>query len=58
MAKPRLRLILALIILIASAALLIWGFWPLVRESQILIIPPNKLQLPTPTGFLPISQPL
>ncbi len=52
MSIQKIRLILALVVLAVSLALLIWGFWPFVRESQILIIPPNKLQLPTPTGFL------
>jgi len=51
MAKSK-SLILTLLFLIASVVLLIWGFWPLVRESQVLPIPPNELQLPTPTGFL------
>jgi hypothetical protein len=55
MAKSKLRLILALIILITSAVLLVWGFWPLIRESQVLTIPPNELQLPTPGGFLYVS---
>jgi hypothetical protein len=52
MAIWKIRLILALVVLAASLALLIWGFWPLLRESQVLLIPPNELQLPTPTGFL------
>jgi len=53
MSTRKIRLILALVVLAASLALLIWGFWPLLRESQILPIPPNELQLPTPIGFLP-----
>ncbi len=52
MAKRKIRLILALVVLAASLALLIWGFWPLLRESRVLPIPPSELQLPTPTGFL------
>ncbi|NCP16255.1 hypothetical protein GW866_04325 [bacterium] len=51
MSTRKIRLILALIVLAASLALLIWGFWPLLRESQVLPIPPNELQLPTPIGF-------
>jgi len=51
MSTRKIRLILALIVLAASLALLIWGFWPLLRESQVLPIPPNELQLPTPAGF-------
>jgi hypothetical protein len=52
MAIRKIRLILALIVLAFSLALLIWGFWPILRESQVLPIPPNELQLPTPMGFL------
>ncbi|MCJ7583783.1 MAG: hypothetical protein MUO30_03305 [Anaerolineales bacterium] len=52
MTKRRIRLILALVVLAVSLALLIWGFWPLLRESQVLPIPPSELQLPTPIGFL------
>jgi len=47
----KIRLIFALVVLAASLILLIWGFWPLLRESQVLHIPPNELQLPTPAGF-------
>jgi len=52
MAIRKIRVILALIVLAASLVLLVWGFWPLLRESQILHIPPNELQLPTPAGLL------
>jgi len=52
MSLRRIRLILALVVLAVSLALLIWGFWPLIRESQVLPIPPSELQLPTPTVFL------
>jgi hypothetical protein len=51
MSVKRIRLILALVVLATSFALLIWGFWPLIRESQVLPIPPSELQLPTPMGF-------
>jgi uncharacterized membrane protein len=52
MSTRKIRLILALVVLAVSLALLIWGFWPLLRESQVMLIPPSELQLPTPTGFL------
>jgi hypothetical protein len=34
----RIRLILALVILAISLVLLIWGFWPLLRQNQLLHI--------------------
>ncbi len=49
----KIRLLLAIIILTFSLALLAWAFWPLVRESRVLPIPPADLQLPTPETFLP-----
>jgi len=52
MSLRRIRLILALVVLAASLVLLVWGFWPLIRESQVLHIPSSELQLPTRTGFL------
>ncbi len=48
MAKRRIRLILALLALVISLALLIWGFWPLVHVIRIQSIPPGALGLPTP----------
>jgi uncharacterized membrane protein len=52
MAK-RIRLIFALVVLVISLALLVWAFWPFGHLKDILTIPPGKLQLPTPGGFLP-----
>jgi hypothetical protein len=48
----KLRLILALIILVASVLLLIWGLMPLLYESRVVPIPPGDLQLPSPGAFL------
>jgi hypothetical protein len=45
-------LILALIILVASVLLLIWGLMPLLYESRVVPIPPGDLQLPSPGAFL------
>jgi len=53
MPKRKGRLILALIILVTSIVLLLWGFWPLVHLTRVLPVPPDTLQLPTPGGFLP-----
>jgi hypothetical protein len=44
------RLILALILVTVSLALLIWGFWPMERETRVLNIPPAELVLPTADG--------
>jgi hypothetical protein len=48
-----LRLIIAVIILIVSLSLLIWGYLPSRRETRVQPIPPSELQLPTPETFLP-----
>ena len=51
MSKRRIRLILALVVLVISLALLIWGLWPLAHLTRILPLPPGDLQLPTPDSF-------
>ena len=48
MPKRKIRLILALVVVVISLALLIWGLWPLVHVSRIQSIIPGVLQLPTP----------
>lgn len=48
----RLRLLLAGIILALSLALLLWGFWPQLRERREVPIPPPDLTLPTPGAHL------
>jgi hypothetical protein len=55
MALNRIRLFLALALLLASIALLIWGFWPAARERHILPIVPSEMTLPTPSSFNPGS---
>jgi hypothetical protein len=54
MAKSKLRLGLALLLLAVSLVLLLWGYLPLVRESRSMLIPPADLQLPPPEGWLPL----
>ena len=48
-----LRLTLALIFLVASLALLAWGFAPNWREVRRQPIEPTQMQLPAPEGYLP-----
>jgi len=50
----RLRIALALILLILSLGLLAWGVWPAARERHILPITPSEMTLPTPASFDPM----
>ncbi len=50
--KP-VRLTLALIFLVASLTLLVWGFTPNRREVRRQPVAPTQMQLPAPEGFLP-----
>lgn len=47
----RLRIVLGIAILMISVMLLVWGFWPVRRETRVQPIPPAELQLPTPASF-------
>ncbi len=47
----RLRLFLAIIILAVSIALLVWGFWPVQRETRVQPISPSEMTLPTPQSY-------
>lgn len=49
----RLRLLLALAILIVSLALLVWGLLPSVREQRTRQLLPGEIQIPTPAASLP-----
>ncbi len=49
----KLRLALALVLLVASLTLLAWGVWPAVRERHVLPVPPAEMSLPTPASFAP-----
>jgi len=48
----KLRLILAVLVLLISLSLLIWASLPLLSESRVVPIPPGDLQLPTPSAFI------
>jgi hypothetical protein len=49
----RLRIALALVLLIISLGLLAWGVLPAARERHILPVPPSEMTLPTPASFAP-----
>jgi uncharacterized membrane protein len=46
MSKRRIRLILAIIVLVISLTLLIWGLWPLAHLTSVLSFPAGSLQVP------------
>ena len=50
----KLRLAVALIVLLLSLALLAWGLWPAVYERHSIVVPPAEMSLPTPSSFLPL----
>src|SRR5689334_14615938 len=52
----RVRVALGLLILIASLALLVWGFLPSRHETRTQPISPTDLQLPTPVSLAVSSQ--
>ncbi|MGE5249205.1 MAG: hypothetical protein ACM3QS_03235 [Bacteroidota bacterium] len=43
----------AVLILVLSLALLIWGFWPASRQRLVVPVDPANLTLPTPSSFSP-----
>jgi hypothetical protein len=47
----KIRLLLAILILVISLALLVWGLWPNLVETRILPVGPSQMQLPTPVSF-------
>jgi hypothetical protein len=47
------RIILALVFLVVSLSLLVWGFFPNQREVRRQPIEPTQMQLPAPEGFQP-----
>ena len=49
----KLRLALAVVLLLGSLALLAWGFWPAARERHTLPVLPTEMTLPTPSSFVP-----
>jgi len=47
----RIRLVLAILLIIVSCAFLVWGLVPETRETLIQPIGPDQMQLPTPTSY-------
>ena len=47
----KIRFFLAIVVLTASLALLVWGLWPNPEEKRILPVDPGQMQLPTPASF-------
>jgi len=46
--KKRIRLFLAIFILVISMALLVWGYAPNPRETRVQPVAPTEMQLPMP----------
>jgi hypothetical protein len=49
----KLRLALALLLVLLSLVVLAWGMWPVIREQRILRLSPSEMTLPTPSSFIP-----
>ena len=52
--RRNLRRWIGLLILFISLALLVWGFLPFGRLTNILPITPSDMQLPTPGAWIPV----
>ncbi len=53
MSSLALRRAIAVLILLLSVGILIWGLWPFGNLTQTLPVDPVRLQLPTPHGLIP-----
>jgi len=47
----KIRILLAVVILVISCALLVWGLWPMLVETRVVPVDPSQMQLPTPVSF-------
>ena len=47
----KIRLVFAIILLMVSIALMVWGFSPNQHETKIQMIAPTEMQLPTPSSL-------
>jgi len=52
--RSKLRLFVAVIILLISIGVFLWASWPVSRQSQILPLPTIEIPLSTPTVLLNI----
>jgi hypothetical protein len=50
----KLRVLLTLLLLALSLGLLLWGLLPQGTEFTVIPLGPEGLQIPTPTGWLPV----
>ena len=48
----KIRILLAVVILIVSCALLVWGLWPMLVETKVVPVDPGQMQLPTPVSSI------
>ncbi len=53
MSMKTLRRWFAVLLVILSIILLVWGLWPAGAAVQILPLNPSDMQIPTPEGLLP-----
>jgi len=58
MVRTRLRLVVAIVVLVISLAALGWSFLPGSRIIRRQIIHPTEMQLPIPEGFIPSDESL
>lgn len=47
----KIRLVLAVTLLVISIVFLVWGFFPNPRETRIQNISPEEMRLPTPSSL-------
>ena len=53
MQTQNLRRWFAILLVLISLILLVWGLWPAGAAVQILPLDPSDMQVPTPEGLLP-----
>ncbi|MBN2146678.1 MAG: hypothetical protein JW726_04785 [Anaerolineales bacterium] len=46
----------AVLLLLVSCILLVWGLWPLGSAVQTAPILPGDMQLPTPENWVPLAR--
>ncbi len=53
MTSQKWRRILVVILFLIALGFLVWGYFPMEHIIETLTLPPGKLQVPTPSGFIP-----
>ncbi|MEA2008884.1 MAG: hypothetical protein U9O54_07165 [Chloroflexota bacterium] len=51
MTSKKWRRILVIVLFLIALVFLIWGYFPFHRVTEILNLPPGKMQIPAPTGW-------